>query len=367
MAGKEYLENIRAKLKAGHRQHRKGESLLRAFGYVRRRATAIYEINAALASLELTAVPPVTVDMPLTKPYIRFSLTSVDGAAPSDAACDTETQVYDEFDPLLQDGKDRGGDEQSTEDDIGSLPEPAFSVSELESAKTDVKWVSPSASIKTAYTTMLRYKYSQLVVADQQNPLRQDIKGIVSFQSMARALMDGKPNTVGDCVADAPLVRSDADLNSVVRHLKENDVVLVYDQNNRLQGIVTAWDLAEEFADLVDPFRRIGEIEERLRVVLNRGLGPDKVAEFLSRNQKASSDSPIEVLEELTMGDLQRVLEFPEHWDALDLAFDRPVFIKALDEARGYRNRLMHFGDPLTETEKTHLTNFCNMVRAIQL
>lgn len=368
MTGKEYLENIRDKLIAGHRQHRKGESLLRAFGYVRRRATAIDEINAALVSLELMAVPPVTVEMPLTKPYIRFSLAPVNRAATSDDACDPEAQVSDEIDSQLQDGEDQGGDDQSTEDDISSLPEPAFRVSELTSAKTDIKWVSPSASIKTAYTTMLMHKYSQLVVADQQNPLRQDIKGIVSFQSMAKALMDGNPNTVGDCVADAPLVRSDADLKSVVSQLKENDVVLVYGQdNNRLQGIVTAWDLAEEFAELVDPFRRIGEIEERLRTVLSRRLGADRVAEFLLRNQRTSSGSRIAGVEELTMGELQRVLEFPEHWDALGLAFDRTVFIKVLDEARRYRNRLMHFGDPLTEAEKSQLTNFCNMVRAIQL
>ena len=367
MTGKEYLENIRDQLRSNHRQHRKGESLLRAFGYVRRRATAIDEINAALTSLGLMASPRVTVDMPLTKPYIRFTLTSVDGDTTSDAAGDPETQVSDEFDPLLQDGEDPGGDEQSTEDDISGLPEPAFSVSELTSAKTDVTWVSPNASIQTAYTTMLMHKYSQLVVADKQNPLRQDIKGIVSFQSMAKALMDGKPDTVGDCIAEAPLVRSDTDLNSVVRQLKENDVVLVYGQDNRLQGIVTAWDLAEEFADLVDPFRRIGEIEERLRIVLSRRLGPASVADFLLRNQRTSSDGHIAELEELTMGEFQRVLEFPEHWEALGLPFDRAVFIQVLDKARRCRNRLMHFGDPLTEDEKTQLTNFCNLVRTIQL
>ena len=33
----------------------------------------------------------------------------------------------------------------------------------------------------------------------------------------------------------------------------------------------------------------------------------------------------------------------------------------------GYRNRLMHFGDPLTEAEMTLLTNFCALVREIDL
>ena len=66
------------------------------------------------------------------------------------------------------------------------------------------------------------------------------------------------------------------------------------------------------------------------------------------------------------MGELQRVLELPEHWDALDLAFDRVVFIRGLSEAREYRNRLMHFRDPLTEAEMKQLTNFCDTVREIQ-
>ena len=257
MAGKEYLENIRDQLTLDRRQHRKGESLLRAFGYVRRRATAIDEINATLEILGLTAVPPVTVEMPLRGPYIRFFLRSIAGAATSDALCALETQVSDGFDCPLQEEEEQDG-----EDDVSSLPEPAFSISELKSAKTDVEWVTPSASIQTAYTTMLRHKYSQLVVADQPKPLRQNIKGIVSFQSMAKALMDGNPNTVGDCLDDVPLVPSDADLKSVVGQLSDNDVVLVYGQDNRLQGIVTAWDLAEEFAELVDPFKRIGEIEK---------------------------------------------------------------------------------------------------------
>ena len=67
------------------------------------------------------------------------------------------------------------------------------------------------------------------------------------------------------------------------------------------------------------------------------------------------------------MGELQRVLEYPDHWDALGLAFDRVVFTDALCQARKYRNRLMHFRDPLTEEEMKQLSNFCDTVREIQL
>ena len=349
MSGQEYLEDIRANLELGRSQHRMGENILRAFGYVRRRATAIEDINATLEELELVADPPVNSEMPLRVPRIRFSLKSTTNAS--------ESEVSYGIDASSQDA----------EDDESNLPELAFTVSELASAKSDVAWVSPNASIQEAYTTMLVNKYSQLVVASNAKPRQQDIKGIVSFQSLAKALMNGRPETVGDCIdSSVPSVQNDADLESVVDHLSGNDVVLVIGRDKRLQGVVTAWDLAEEFAELVDPFTRIGEIEERLRTLVRRQLGKDKVTEFL-RVQVLSGNDPASEIEKSTMGDLQRVLEYPKHWDALELAFDRVVFIDALDKAREYRNRLMHFRDPLRNEERRQLSNFCDVVREIQL
>jgi CBS domain-containing protein len=362
MTGREYLEDIRAKLDSGRHQSRMGENVLRAFGYVRRRATAIEEINATLKQLGLVAYPPVSSDMPLKAPRIRFSLQTANGTElPETELPETDeapdTSVHSGFASPLEEA----------DDNDSSLPEPAFSVSELASANTDVECVSPSASIQTAYTTMLLRKFSQLVVADHATPMQQDIKGIVSFQSMTKALMNGKPTTVGDCIDnEICFAQSDADLTAVVSQLNGNDVVLVIGRDKRLQGIVTAWDLAEEFAEMVDPFKRIGEIEERLRTLIRMRLGKDKVTEFL-RDRGLLGNDPIAEIEELTMGGLQRVLEFPEHWDELELAFDRVVFIDALGEARGYRNRLMHFRDPLTRTEMMRLSNFCDTVREIQL
>ena len=357
MTGREYLEKIRTELQSGRHQHRMGENVLRAFGYVRRRATAIEEINATLEQLGLVAYPPVSSDMPLKAPRIRFSLKVADGAASLEIDDAPETSYHDGSGSPLED----------VDDNDSNLPEPAFSVSELASANTDVECVSPSASIKKAYTIMRLRKYSQLVVADHTRPLQQNIKGIVSFQSMTKALMNGKPLTVGDCIDDEVcFAQSDADLKSLVSQLSGNDVVLVIGRDKRLQGIVTAWDLAGEFAELADPFKRIGEIEERLRTLVRIRLGKDKVAEFL-RDHGLSGNDPIAEIEDLTMGELQRVLEFPEHWEALSLAFDRVVFIDALGEARDYRNRLMHFRDPLTEAEMMRLSSFCDTVREIQL
>ena len=295
--------------------------------------------------------------MPLKAPRIRFSLKGLNGAEKSEAADKPSAQDSDDFNAQSQD----------IEDIDRNLPEPGFSVSELKSANCDVECVSPNASVQAAYTTMVLYKFSQLMVANNSRPRQQDIKGIVSFQSLAKALMNGNPKTVSDCIDDSvPRVQSATDLKSVVSQLSENDVVLVIGIDKRLQGIVTAWDLAEEFAELADPFKRIGEIEERLRALVRTHLGKDKVTEFLA-DHGFSGKNPVAEIDELTMGELQRILEFPEHWDELGLAFDRVVFTNALSQARDYRNRLMHFRDPLTEAEMKQLSNFCDTVREIQL
>ena len=357
MTGQKYLQNIRTELELGRRQHKMGENVLRTFGYVRRRATAIEEINAALKELGLAADPPVGSEMPLRVPRIRFSLISANGTATPEVIDSPDTLDSNDFDPLPQDA----------EDSDSNLPEPAFSVSELKSAYIDVECVTPDSSIQVAYTKMALRKYSQLVVASHAKPKQQDIKGVVSFQSMTKGLMNGKPTTVRDCIdEDMRFAQIGDDLKSVVRQLSEKDVVLVIGRDKRLQGIVTAWDLAEEFAELVDPFKKIGEIEERLRTLVGKRLGKDAIAEFLS-DHGLSGDNPVAELYELTMGVLQTVLDVPEHWNALNLPFDRVDFIRVLDQARDYRNRLMHFRDPLNDVEKTRLTDFCDMVREIQL
>jgi hypothetical protein len=148
-----------------------------------------------------------------------------------------------------------------------------------------------------------------------------------------------------------------------LKELDNHNVVLVVGADNRLQGIVTAADLAEEFAGLVDPFKRIGEIEQRLRSLLRRRLGIEFVRCFLEERM-SSSFAPTDDLDGLTMGELQHVLAHPDNWQKLNVtAVDRQIFIKSMDIVRLLRNRLMHFKDPLNESELRRLANFCDLVR----
>ena len=72
LSGRSYLEEIKTELEEGRRQWRAGANLLAAFGYVRRRKTAVDAINKDLEDLGLVCAPPIDVDMPLDTPRIRF-------------------------------------------------------------------------------------------------------------------------------------------------------------------------------------------------------------------------------------------------------------------------------------------------------
>lgn len=358
MSGRDYLTAIKKELAAGRHQHRMGENILAAFGYVRRRQTAIDEINKALDDLELQTDPPIGPDMPLRVPRIRFSLKAVG----------TPPQAIDE-EPVEPEPEDVEQQEEGLPESLETLV-PAFRIAELDAADQPVDCIAPDAPLSEAYTRMALRKYSQLVVGNGNKPRRQDIKGIVSYQSIAKALLTGQPTTVRECVDDSiPVLRSEADLKDVVPLLGVHDVVLVVGSDQRLQGIVTAWDLAEEFAQLVDPFKRIGEVEGRLTALLNAKLGKDRIHEFLLKNPPSvpSGDASGSNGDGLTIGDLQRIFEHPDYWANLGLkGVHKSTFTDALERTRLFRNRLMHFRDPLTAEEAKELTNFCDIVREIK-
>ena len=119
MPGREYLEGIMTELRLERRQRKMGQNVLSAFGYIRRRATAIQEINAALDDLGLVAHPPINSEMPLTTPRIRFELKSTsrtDDLETVEDAGDLDSKPDDRLENADQDW---------------NLPEPAFKVSEL--------------------------------------------------------------------------------------------------------------------------------------------------------------------------------------------------------------------------------------------
>lgn len=217
--------------------------------------------------------------------------------------------------------------------------------------------VNPNDSLQSALTKMQLNDYSQLVVATGERA----VKGVISYRSVAREQLHGQPKIVGDCLENPPEVTLNEPLLDVVARFEQCDCVLVRGDDGRLCGIVTPADIAREFHAMTAPFLIIGEIETHLRWFIDRALDLSNVT--ISAAPPPGSGRLPARASDLSVGELERILENPEYWGKVGIAYDRTEFCKALDDMRRFRNQTMHFGDPLSQQEVNRLRNLANALR----
>jgi len=361
--GEDYLDAILAELKQGRRQWKRGEKLLEAFGYMRRRQTAVDLINSRLEAKGMYTVPTLTTEMPLDR-AIRFRLKGA------------ETEDEPEHEPIVQgvpsEVVEVAGEEPSGEDaaETVTIPEepPApnlddsgemrLIVGNLACAERMPVCINPNKLLQEALTIMDLQDFSQLVVASSPR----DVKGIISFKSVARSFfLHGDPKTVADCLdVSVPRVELTEPVLRVLDRFNEHDVVLVMAQDKSLSGIVTPADIADEFRTLAGPFLLIGDIEAGLRwLVMKQEI--DIASALAASSVKMDSSNP-PAASDLTMGELHRILEQPDNWTTVGIAYDRATFCKELNTVREIRNAVMHFKD-LPGDALHQLRRFANVVR----
>ena len=340
----DYLDAIVEQLRSGKRQWRRGDNLLAAFGYVRRRQTAIDLINNELKSHGLRTDPEVTTTLPLDG-YVTFSI-----------AGDAE-DAGDEVRPQPTPDEWRDAEEEAL---TAAATDVSLTVGNLEASERKPVGISPDATIAEALTKMELYDYSQLVVYTGS----QTIKGTVSFRSIARGQLSGGASYVRDCFDNpaVPHVRVDAPLLDVVTQFRSHDAVLVFGPDGSISGIVTPADIAAEFGGIAEPFLLVGEIERLLRwLILSRDVDLSSVP------RTSGTSEPVEGLtpNRLTLGELQLVVQHPAAWQKLNVGYDQKTVCAELDRVRGLRNAVMHFREPLTPEEIDTLRGFLSLLRRI--
>ncbi len=96
---------------------------------------------------------------------------------------------------------------------------------------------------------------------------------------------------------------------------------------------------AGKYSELTDPFLYCGEIDRRLRHVLESQVGIDAVLKCLGRR----GGNRTLTMGDLAFGDYQRCLESEAIWNRIGWPLDRTTFIAGLNTVREIRNRVMHF------------------------
>ena len=220
---------------------------------------------------------------------------------------------------------------------------PTIRIGALEAAGTagrKLVSVKPDAPLNVATTVMQLNDFSQLPVMQSERI----VKGVVSWKSIAvRVLLGREREFVRQCMDPPEIIDIATPLLDAVGVIQRRDYVLVRDKTNKITGIVTASDIAQQFAQLSTPFLLVGEIERQLRRLLIRGkFTPEQLR--ASQNPQSASPKPIEGPEDLTFGDYVQLLRKKENWDCLGLSgIDRDEFVDRLDDVREIRNEVMHF------------------------
>lgn len=364
MSGTEYLDAIRSQLESGKSAWRRADNIFRAFGYVRRRQSAVDQFNKEMEARGMRAEPALTTTIPLSA-YVRFLL---EPAPPPPEVL----QVMDEFEPVNVepehiDPPESEKVEEPPPADEANPADRALIVGNLAAAEHPPEMVNPQASIAEALTTMDLRDYSQLAVGNNHG----SVKGIVSYKSIARAMLHGHPKEVKDALdVSVPRVEPGGPLLEVVELFKKHDAVLVQGPDKVVRGIVTPADIADEFSALAGPFLLIGQIEEELRWLVKKWLERDHVdlaaALKLETDNDPGKATPKEVTD-LTMGELLWILSAEDSWKAVGIKYDRVTFCREFDAVREIRNAVMHFKDIPGPEDYKRIQDFAAVVQRAYL
>lgn len=239
------------------------------------------------------------------------------------------------------------------------VQEVSLKVGNLKAASQGVLTVRPDDPIERAETLMILNDYSQLAVASSSR----SVHGVVSWESIGRFGVARSLSCVRDATMPAEEVRLEDDLLPLLPRVAEAGYVLVRARDNCLSGVITAADMTEEFDALASPFFLLGEVERRLRLVVAERFSQTELGKYRDPDDTGRD---VRSADDLSLGEIVRLLERPDAWARLEWRADRASFVASLHGVRAVRNRLMHFSPDLPTSEEItgmrHLLNFLKVV-----
>jgi len=239
--------------------------------------------------------------------------------------------------------------------------DPTYRIGKLRSANTPPMSVKPQQKITEAVTIMMANDFSQLPVMENEYK----VNGIISWTTIGSRLALGVAcSEVRECMVKAHEISADTSLFDAINEIVTNQYVLIRDSTNKISGIVTTSDLSLQFRQLAEPFLLLGEIENHIRGIIEKG-------KFTKAELQSScdpdTDRTVNGAYDLNFGEYIRLLEDPKRWLQLNLKIDRKIFIVGLDKVRQIRNEVMHFDpDGVTDEELDSLRGFTGFLQRLQ-
>jgi len=267
---------------------------------------------------------------------------------------DTDPTAAPAEDDAATEGGAPGDGAPGSDDDRLELPAFTLRIRDVQpSATGGVRAVNPGQTLEQAQALMIAHDYSQLAVLDGPR----DLKGAVSWRTIARARLSKSEITLADVIDPLPkVVQAGEELLSQIDTIYGADFVFVRGEDDYICGIVTTADLTSQFRDLTSPFFQLGEIEGRLRRCISRVFTIEELRQATRQPRLSSA-------EDMTFGQYFYLLKDETNWQRMHWHVDRVMFVGYLDEVRKIRNRVMHFGVQLDEDDKRQLVSFLQFMR----
>jgi hypothetical protein len=197
------------------------------------------------------------------------------------------------------------------------------------------QFVAPDDGIEKAITIMLLNDFSQLPVLDANKHAR----GILRWPTIIKALLDAKPaGRAADWAGEARTMHHDRSIYDAFEEVLSYEYVLVTEDNTKVCGIVTAYDLGIYAQETLVPYMLVEEIELALRGLIDK-------FQLDSRKQKPPERQDKGIKEEKvpSLGELIRILAHGDNWQKLKTRMSQAEVLGVMDAVRHYRNAIMHF------------------------
>jgi CBS domain-containing protein len=225
--------------------------------------------------------------------------------------------------------------------------------------------------VRKALDLMTTNKFSQLPVINREGKAL----GIITSESILRGLETFGATISHMQVEDAlkrmraldamdevkRTFREDDDLFSLLDDLKESNVVLIVDKEQKLISIITSYDTTDYFRIRSEDLMYAEEIETMLKEYINAYFTTSAGLDVTARDGAVTAMFPKKSFEDLSQYDYIRMLLDDSRWPKYSsiFSFDCETVFKILVDAKNTRNDYAHFHAEEITTEQRERLKFC--------
>lgn len=248
-------------------------------------------------------------------------------------------------------------DELVVQEEVASLPLSAFP-----SEFGDLISSGPDMPLNKLQTLMIGNDISQLPVLSGD---KKTLRGVITWKSIARKAGNSSDLTAKDVMGKSGHVASsDDDFLELVDTIIDQEYVLYRVPDGRVNGIVTASDLAQAFDGTAGIYIKLQELENRIRILLDKATLP-QLREHLEPRRRGMEK--FRGATDMMFGEYLSALKDPEVWDATGIHFDQDSCLKMLGEVKDIRNGVMHFATRGDDKEQAGLDEDRAVLKALRI